>query len=287
MEFLKLFYSEEEVDNTYLNEAKLEIKKCCSSQSEYVNEALGSTIIASTHRKYSPEEKAKLVEGLFNGFHGSIRMYAKQVGIDESNIRLWIKQYHNHIPFRSSGRLRYIDDIGMKETNDRLEADAVAHINNGGFKTVFCQMAYQTGIRQKAKQPGFRFLASRNTISHYKKACKVHDVKPDWTIDARDISVADKRMAITWMAMCHTFITTLPAERKFNCDATTIEVKDSGYEFISVPNSHKGKVVVTGANALAPSIFIKWMALGNAAGHAAPLCLIIELPELPRDVVFS
>ncbi len=96
-------------------------------------------------------------------------------------------------------------------------------------------------------------------------------------------------MAIAWAACNEAYCKYLPSNAKFNADACTLVITagernaKSKIEFVG-RITEKVKTTQTDNDL---GIAIKWMAFGNADGYAGPLCLVVEVDSLPKDVFYK
>jgi hypothetical protein len=103
--------------------------------------------------------------------------------------------------------------------------------------------------------------------------------------EARRKACEDPRMSYSWYLCCEAFSSNLPAEKKWNADASTFEIKqnESGGMFLTLKTEARhSRLQVANTESSLP-IYIKYMAMANACGNSSPLVLIVAVDDMPEE----
>ena len=106
---------------------------------------------------------------------------------------------------------------------------------------------------------------------------------------ARFEAMSDLRVSYNQACMLLAYSSHLPAECKWNADATTILVDEtaSGGPCVIVRDKNDHTPVTCAERSNSLGILIKWMHLCNAAGETGPLVLIVSVDKMAEKTFFA
>jgi hypothetical protein len=107
--------------------------------------------------------------------------------------------------------------------------------------------------------------------------------------DARLKACRCPRISYIWGCVCLANSANLVAEKKWNADATTIIVSESGAGSLVCIIKDADNVEPVSSSSLPDNLnlLVKWFAFNNAGGEVGPLVLMIAVPSMEDDTYFA
>lgn len=256
--------------------------------------------------KLSVEEKRFLCEELLDqhnylrsssGFQGegtayhSVRGLADRYGIAFDTLKEWKKKFKKdeNCFHDSAGRPGKVDSLGI----DSITAAAVcARAENKSLTKMDVDAIVLENENETRKRRGMIEVApadgmSSRSIKRRKIEAQVETVQGQRTTTARWQALSDVLVTLKTACLIKAFAEFLPAEYKWNADATTIEIcpggkiDDQKLEVVILDRDYEKTHPVTTTTNETTSAFIKWFHIGSAAGQAGPIVLVVADRNMP------
>ena len=180
------------------------------------------------------------------------------------------------------GRPRAMDDEAIEVFKDTLESRRAAKNAVPLTETLALMGAGVTETHMRLGERGAAAVSSICVTTQRKlfRELNVVKVKPQILTDARLKALRCPRLSYIWGCVCMAYSASLRGENKWNADATTIVVSESGTgSYVCIIKDRENAEPV--ASSSLPdnlNLLIKWFALNNAGGEAGPLVLMIAVP---------
>ena len=176
------------------------------------------------------------------------------------------------------GRPRAMDDEAIEVFKDTLESRRAAKNAVPLTETLALMGAGVTETHMRLGERGAAAVSSICVTTQRKlfRELNVVKVKPQILTDARLKALSCPRLSYIWGCVCMAY-----SENKWNADATTIVVSESGTgSYVCIIKDRENAEPV--ASSSLPdnlNLLIKWFALNNAGGEAGPLVLMMQCPR--------
>ena len=219
--------------------------------------------------------------------------FSKRYRISKSTVVNWKTIFENPRATFASGRGRpnAIDESAQAEIvatlqQRRNQRDALPL--NAAYELI------NKVVLDTNKRRGKRGADANNEIcsSTRKKICKTLDIRklaPQILTDARKKGCECIRTSYVWGCLLLAYSGNLPAENKWNADATTIIVSENltGSLVCAIMDDNQTTPVASSSIPDNLNILVKWFGLNNAAGESGPLVLIYAVPSMAEGTFFS
>jgi hypothetical protein len=235
--------------------------------------------------------------------HRTSRGFAERYKIARQTLDDWLKLFRAGLPFdRHGGKPSALDETSKQNIRHRIK-DGVISTNT----VLNSQLAPLLSLERKATmiRRGKRTYdeeevgVSASFVYKYRKAENIRFRVAQDLSDARRRALEDVRLMYRIACMFDAFSGHLPAEFKWNADATTAIVSETGTGALvctiedkqlpgqqNAPKRRKKKL----DSSVIPSstnLLVKWMFLCSALGDTGPLTLIVAVPEMPEGAFFA
>jgi hypothetical protein len=229
--------------------------------------------------QFLPREKEKLraskVSTMFN--------------INPNTLRSWISRCSNPKKALTAkvGRPCSLDALACQEllnetTERRRKRNCIFNVD---FMELMKNKAEETAFRNgKTVVPDHKTIVAEGTARKIKEDLNITTRHAQGLTRARLVALSSIRVIYRWACLLDTLTGDLPAECKYNADATTFQFyPDNTGALVCVVVDSKDKSPVTSSKI--PSdmcVFIKWMHLCSASGAMGLVVLIVEIDSIPE-----
>jgi hypothetical protein len=216
----------------------------------------------------------------------------KRYSLAVTTVRDWMNKVDMSLPITNKiGRPRAMDDIAVEKFQDTLETRRAAKNAVPLAETLSLLGAGVTDTHMRLGKRGAAAV-SNICVTIQKKLFRelnVVKVKPQILTDARLKALRCPRISYVWGCVCMAYSANLRGENKWNADATTIIVSESGTGSLVCIIKDKDNYEPVASSSLPNNLnlLIKWFALNNAGGEAGPLVLMIAVPTMEENTFFA
>jgi hypothetical protein len=224
-------------------------------------------------------------------------LLSKRYKISRTRLSNWYKNYSNGVLLYSTSGERgtVLDTIASAALKVKtVEADKLNRAPTvDEYNALVLQGRIETARRRQAQggRPVTEVdlkMPCKATLDKVKEEVNVGKRKGQHLTEARRRACADPRMSYSWYLTLEACSADLCAEYKWNFDGTTFKVHKDGngqYHCVYVDERDNGRVQVVDNDSSGSElpIYIKWMAMTNAAGEMSPLVLIVAIEDLDEE----
>lgn len=221
-----------------------------------------------------------------------LRRIATRHSIPVSTVREWMNKVARSLPITNKiGRPSAMDEEAIQKFQNTLELQRTVKNAVPFAETVelLGVGATETKMRQGKRGAAAISIMCPTTQKKLFKQCHVVKVKPQILTDARNRACRCPRISYIWGCVCMAYSSNLRAEQKWNADATTIVISESGTgSYVCViKDNHNTDPVSSSALPDNLNLLVKWFALNNAGGESGPLVLIFAVPTMEEGTYFA
>lgn len=150
-------------------------------------------------------------------------------------------------------------------------------------------MVVDTNERRGKRGPDANIEISQTTTKRIFKTLDIRKLAPQILTDARQKACECIRTSYIWGCLLLAYSGHLPAENKWNADATTIVVGESlsGSLVCAILDGTEKTPVASSTIPDNLNILVKWFGLNNAGGESSPLVLVFAAPSMTEGTYFS
>ena len=217
---------------------------------------------------------------------------SKRYTLPVSTLRDWMQKVQTSMPITNKiGRPNAMDEEAVDKFKATLESRRAAKNAVPMAETLALICAGVTETHMRLGKRGAAAI-SRICVTTQKKLfkeCNVVKVKPQILTDARLKACRCPRISYIWGCVCMAYSANLRGENKWNADATTIVVSESGTGSLVCIIKDEDNTGPVASSFLPDSLnlLVKWFALNNAGGEAGPLVLMFAVPSMEEDTYFA
>ena len=228
----------------------------------------------------------------------SAKGLAERYNLSTRTVQHWVDQHMKKKPIQEkSGKQPYLD----KEANNKITDTIISGckskntIKVSELPKLIDECIQDTQLRRGISPYAGNFInsASPSFYRHVVKANAIRKRKAQDLSAARDEAEKDPRLCYTVSTFFEALSGHLPAEYKWNADATTVIAKENGSGDLQCYlasneeelNDYEKKFDSTNIPT-SMAILVKWIQLCNAAGEMGPLTLLAAMPGLPEGKFF-
>ena len=220
---------------------------------------------------------------------------AERYNINPRTVQKWVESYDNGNIFKDgSGRPALLDDIGKEAIRSEIISSCKARkpIKTEKLPELITKCMIATQERQGKRN--IQTTASPSYFRKIEKEVKIKKRKAQALNHGRTEAENDPRLCYLVACIFEAFSGHLPAEYKWNADATTLITHDDGEgETVCFLPSNEEEIQqyerkldsseITNSMAL----LVKWVQFCNAAGEMGPLTLVFSMPGIPEGKFFA
>ena len=150
-------------------------------------------------------------------------------------------------------------------------------------------MVVDTNERRGKRGPDANIEISKTTTKRIFKTLDNRKLAPQILTDARQKACECIRTSYIWGCLLLAYSGHLPAENKWNADATTIVVGESlsGSLKCAILDGTEKTPVASSTIPDNLNILVKWFGLNNAGSESGPLVLVFAAPSMTEGTYFS
>lgn len=220
------------------------------------------------------------------------RRISKRYTLPDATVRGWMQKVANSIPITNkSGRPLAMDGEAIEKFQGVLESRRAAKNAVPLAETISLMRTCVTDTHMRLGKRGAAAVSSIcvTTQKRLFRDLNIVKVKPQILTDARLKSLRCPRISYIWGCVCMAYSASLCGENKWNADATTIVVSESGTGSLVcvIKDKDNNEPVASSSLPNNLNLLIKWFALNNAGGEAGPLVLMIAVPSMEEDTFFA
>jgi hypothetical protein len=216
----------------------------------------------------------------------------KRYTLSDTTVRDWMNKVAMSLPITNKiGRPRAMDDEAIEKFKATFESRRAAKNAVPLTETLALMGAGVTETHMRLGKRGAAAVSNICVTTQKKlfRELNVVKVKAQILTDAMLKALRCARLSYIWGCVCMAYSASLRGENKWNADATTIGVSESGTgSFVCIINDRENTEPV--ASSSLPdnlNLLIKWFALNNAGGEAGPLVLMIAVATMEEDTFFA
>lgn len=190
------------------------------------------------------------------------------------------------------GRPGDLDDVAMKVILSRVkEGVATAKPLTGAELQALIAEEIMHTMQRAGKRilPGTEIEVTDAKRARIEKSLNIRHLIPQPLTSARVAALSDIRLIYRIACIFLAYSAHLPAMLKWNADATTVVVNESGTgeTVCYIPDAEERQKIDSGAQPSTTGILLKWMHLCNAAGHSGDLVVIAAVPSMKDGEFFA
>jgi hypothetical protein len=217
---------------------------------------------------------------------------SKRYTLPIPTVREWMKKVIASVPISSKiGRPSAMDEEAIEKFQNTLLTgrDTRNAVPLSETLTLMGAGVEETRMREGKRGAAAVSLICVTTQKKLFKECNVVKLKPQILTDARLKACRCPRISYIWGCVCLAYSANLVAEKKWNADATTIIVSESGTGSLVCIIKDDDNVEPVSSSSLPDNLnlLVKWFALNNAGGEAGPVVLMIAVPSMEDDTYFA
>ena len=250
--------------------------------------------LTAEQKTFIGSEAAKISSFLSwpNEIFTAARRITNRYKLPDTSVRDWMKKVASSIPITNKrGRPFAMDEEAIRKFQNILEMRRAAKNAVPLTETLSLMNAGVTDTHMRLGKRGAAAVSNIcvTTQKRLFKELKVVKVKPQILTDARLKALRCPRLSYIWGCVCMAYSACLRGEHKWNADATTIVVSESGTGALVCIIKDKENIEPVASSSLPNNLnlLIKWFALNNAGGEAGPLVLMIAVPTMEENTFFA
>ena len=219
--------------------------------------------------------------------------FGKRYRISRSTITNWTAIFLNPraVFANDRGRPKAIDESAkaeivatLKHRSDKRDALPL----NATYELIK-KVVVDTNERRGKRGPDANIEISQTTTKRIFKTLDIRKLAPQILTDARKKACECIRTSYIWGCLLLAYSGHVPAENKWNADATTIVVGESlsGSLVCAILDGTEKTPVASSTIPDNLNILVKWFWLNNAGGESGPLVLVFAVPSMTEGTYFS